>query len=200
MSVASLDFNNLNLSNLVVGNIVYSDANNYVNTNTTITTTENSSIISTGGLYSSGLITGDGGLDISGNISGNGGLDISGNITGDTVSSTVLLNSTGDTNIAGLGFFTVAGPITINPNSSAITTELFPFPSSSITQVMCTVGPINVSSGGLIVSAGIIAPFSDVNSTVKFLFYNPTLNSIILSNFSVILYNANSSGGLINII
>jgi hypothetical protein len=188
MSVASLDFNILNLTELNVGNDVYSDAVGYVNKNTSITTTENSSIITTGGLYSSGLITGDAGLDISGNI------------TGDTVSSIVALNSTGNTNIAGLGFFSFDGPIVVAPNASAISTELFPFPSSSITQVMCTIGPISVSSGGLMVSAGVIAPYSDINSTVKFLFFNPSLNPITISSVSVILYNPLGNGGVQNIV
>jgi hypothetical protein len=205
MSVASLDFNTLNLTELTVGNDVYSDAVGYINTNTTITTTENSSIISTGGLYSSGLITGDNGLDISGNvnISGNldftGNLDISGNITSNNLSSVGLFNSTGNALISGVGFFTLAGPIVVGPSSSTLTTELFPFPSSSITQIIVQVGPINVSSGGIVVSAGVIAPFSDINSTVKFLFYNPTLNSITISTCSVILYNPLSNGGLQNI-
>jgi len=217
MSVASLDFNTLNLTELTVGNDVYSDAVGYINTNTTITTTENSSIISTGGLYSSGLITGDDGLDISGNvditgnfditgnvnISGNldftGNLDISGNITATNLSSSGLFNSTGNALISGVGFFTLSGPIVVGPSSSTLTTQLFPFPSSSITQIIIQVGPINVSSGGIIVSAGVIAPFSDINSTVKFLFYNPTLNSITISTCSVILYNALSNGGVQNI-
>lgn len=199
MSVASLDFNILNLTELNVGNDVYSDAVGYVNKNTSITTTENSSIITTDGLYSTGLIT-SGGLYSTGLITGDAGLDISGNITGDTVSSVVALNSTGNCNIAGLGFFSFNGPIVVAPNGSAISTQLFPFPSSSITQVMCTIGPISVSSGGLMVSAGVIAPYSDINSTVKFLFFNPSLNPITISSVSVILYNPLGNGGVQNIV
>lgn len=141
-----------------------------------------------GSIYSTGMITGDNGLDISGNI------------TGDTVSSTVLLNSTGNTNISGLGFFSLDGPIVCSATASTQLTMLFPFPSSSITQIMCTVGPINVASGGVMVSAGVIGPFSDINTTVKFLFYNPSPQTITISYCSIILYNPNSSGNIINIV
>lgn len=191
MSIASLQNGNLILNKLVVNNSLYSDVSGYIPSETSFITTENSSIISTSS------------LNISGNISCNS-LDISGNITGnissENISSSVLLDSTGDTNIAGLGFFTITGPFTVSPTSSILVTELFPFPSSSISRVICTVGPINISSGGLMVSAGVITPYSNTVSTVDFLFYNPTSNSITISSCSVILYNPSTTGGVQNIV
>jgi len=207
MSVASLEFNTLNLTQLNVGNSQYMDSAGYVERNTTILSTKNSSTISTGGIISSGLIQAGNGLDVYG-TGGYVSLDciindelnlVNGSLNCDGITSQTNLTTLGSTNLAGVYFGSIAGPIVCVGSSSTLSTLQFPFPSSSITQVMCTIGALNVSVGGIVVSCAVQGPFSDINTTVKFSFYNPTNQTITIANASIILFNPSDLGGLLNI-
>jgi hypothetical protein len=205
MSIASLENGNLTLNQLVVNNSLYSDVSGYIASQTIITSSKNSTSLTTGNFTTTGTLTGYG-VD----VKGSGGqismvcslpnqLNVIGNFEAYDLTSSVLLNSQGNTYLSGVYFTTLAGPITVIGNSSSLTTMLYPFPSSSITQVMITVGAINTSSGGIIAHADVIAPFSTINSTVQFYFYNPTNSTITISSCSVILYNPLGNGGLTNL-
>lgn len=110
------------------------------------------------------------------------------------------LTSSGITNISGIFFGTIAGPISCVGNASTLFQRTYPFPSSTSTQIITTVNAISTISGTIFATGVVIAPFSPNSTVVEFNYYNPTATTITVNTASVILFNATGNGGLQNIV
>lgn len=177
MSNASLENSSLTLNKLIINNSLYSDASGYIASNTTFTTSKDSITVNN--------------LTIDNFTAQNFTTD---NFTTDN------FTALGITNISGIFFGSITGPIACVGNASTLFQRTYSFPSSAITKLIVTVNSISTSSGTIFGTGIVIAPYSSTLTTIQYNFYNPTASIITVNNASVIIYNATGSGGLQNIV
>jgi hypothetical protein len=109
-------------------------------------------------------------------------------------------SSSGITNISGLFFGTIAGPVACVGNASTLFQRTYPFPSSTSTQIITTVNSISTVSGTIFATGVVIAPFSPTSTIIEFNYYNPTSSTITVNTASVIIFNPTGNGGVQNIV